>query len=156
MPLSIEQQEPLHNDQSREQPVYKKAMSTLLVEARDADFDWMIRGGDSRNGLVLPPGGVDAPAVLMHVRAIAQRLHEHQGHTDSWMIVANDEVVGLCGYKHPPAIDGMVDIGYSIAASLISKATFAAIGRDRGGPSRSCAVSGGVGRLGLGLRSVGG
>jgi RimJ/RimL family protein N-acetyltransferase len=33
------------------------------------------------------------------------------------MIVANDEVVGLCGYKHPPSIDGAVDIGYGVAAS---------------------------------------
>ena len=92
--------------------------STTLIEATDADFDWMIRGLQvSNRGFTLPPGGVDANEVLVHVRAIARSLQEHQGHTDNWMIVAGHEVVGLCGYKHRPSVDGEVDIGYSIAAS---------------------------------------
>ena len=93
-------------------------MATILVETTDADFEWMIRGvALSHRGFSLPPDGVDTDEVLTHVRAIAQTLHQAQGHTDSWMIVANDEVVGLCGYKHPPSIDGIVDIGYSISVS---------------------------------------
>jgi RimJ/RimL family protein N-acetyltransferase len=89
-----------------------------LIETDDDDFDWML-GGDraSRRGLTLPPGGVDANEILSHVRAIARSLHEQQGHTDNWMIVADNEVVGLCDYKHPPALDGAVDIGYSVSAS---------------------------------------
>jgi RimJ/RimL family protein N-acetyltransferase len=89
-----------------------------LIEATDADFAWMMRGDAvSDRGLMSPPGGVDAPFVLEHVRAMAQRLAAEQGHTDSWMIVAGDEVVGLCGYKRMPSHDGAVDIGYGIAAS---------------------------------------
>jgi RimJ/RimL family protein N-acetyltransferase len=33
----------------------------------------------------------------------------------SWLIVADDEVVGLCSYKQPPSHDGKVEIGYGIA-----------------------------------------
>ena len=92
--------------------------STTLIEATDADFDWIIRRVQvSNRGLTLPPGGVDADEVLVHVRVIARSLQEQQGHTDNWMIVAAREVVGLCGYKHRPSVDGAVDIGYSIAAS---------------------------------------
>jgi RimJ/RimL family protein N-acetyltransferase len=90
----------------------------MLIETNDEDFEWMIGGVHvSNRGLTLPPGGVDVNAVLVHVRAIARSLHEQQGHTDNWMIVAENEVVGLCGYKHPPSVDGTVDIGYSISAS---------------------------------------
>jgi len=89
-----------------------------LIETNDDDFEWMIGGVHvSNRGLTLPPGGVDVNEVLVHVRAIARSLQEHQGHTDNWMIVADNEVVGLCGYKHRPSVDGEVDIGYSIAAS---------------------------------------
>jgi RimJ/RimL family protein N-acetyltransferase len=92
--------------------------TATLLEATDDDFEWMIRGVAVPNrGLSLPPGGVDAKAVLAHVRAIARTLLQQWGRTASWMIVANDEVVGLCGYKYPPTTDGAVDIGYGVAAS---------------------------------------
>jgi RimJ/RimL family protein N-acetyltransferase len=91
--------------------------TATLLEATDEDFAWMIRGVAVPNrGLSLPPGGVDGIAVLAHVRAIAGTLLQQWGRTASWMIVANGEVVGLCGYKHPP-IDGAVEIGYGVAAS---------------------------------------
>jgi RimJ/RimL family protein N-acetyltransferase len=89
-----------------------------LIETTDADFEWMIHSSRmSDRGLTLPPGGVDANDVLIHVRGIARSLYDRQGHSDNWMIVADREVVGLCGYKHPPSADGGVDIGYSIAPS---------------------------------------
>jgi RimJ/RimL family protein N-acetyltransferase len=89
-----------------------------LIETDEADFEWMTGGAStSKRGLTLPPGGVDSNEVLVHVRTIARSLAEQQGHTDNWMIVADREVVGLCGYKHRPSVDGAVDIGYSISAS---------------------------------------
>jgi RimJ/RimL family protein N-acetyltransferase len=92
--------------------------AATILEATDDDFEWMIRGVAVPNrGLSLPPGGVDAKAVLAHVRAIARTLLQQWGRTASWMIVANGEVVGLCGYKYPPTPDGVVDIGYGVAAS---------------------------------------
>lgn len=33
----------------------------------------------------------------------------------NWMIVVQNEVVGLCSYREPPNADGVVEIGYSIA-----------------------------------------
>jgi RimJ/RimL family protein N-acetyltransferase len=75
-----------------------------LLEASDSDFDWMLGIAQGREGLRLPPGGVDDPAVLQ----IARKM------TRTWMIVRDGEVVGLCSYKRPPA-EGRVEIGYSIA-----------------------------------------
>src|SRR5579862_3209407 len=33
----------------------------------------------------------------------------------SWLMVVDDEVVGLCSYKTPPTAEGLVEIGYGIA-----------------------------------------
>jgi RimJ/RimL family protein N-acetyltransferase len=88
-----------------------------LVGLKDEDFEWLMRAeGDARRGLRSPPGGVDELEVLEHVRAITQRL-EAQRYRASWMIVAEGEVVGLIGHKHPPSADGRVEIGYGVAAS---------------------------------------
>jgi len=65
--------------------------------------------------LALPPGGVDAPAVLEHVRGITQRLRQ-AGCFASWMVVSENEVVGLCGYHRPPE-NGRIEIGYGVAES---------------------------------------
>jgi RimJ/RimL family protein N-acetyltransferase len=75
-----------------------------LLEASDADFDWMLGTVKDRAGLRLPPGGVDDPVVLRIVRAM----------TRTWMIVREGEVVGLCSYKRPPS-EGCVEIGFGIA-----------------------------------------
>ncbi len=91
---------------------------TRLVEATDVDFAAMLRGDAVlRSGLIVPPGGVDEPFVLEHVRGIAATLHA-QGYTGGhWMVTADGEVVGLCGFKHVPSPAGEVEIGYGIAAS---------------------------------------
>ncbi len=66
-----------------------------------------------REGLRLPPGGVDDPVVLRIVREMTKRLNA-AGCSGSWMMVRDGEVVGLCSYKRPPA-EGHVEIGYSTA-----------------------------------------
>jgi RimJ/RimL family protein N-acetyltransferase len=66
-----------------------------------------------REGLRLPPGGVDDPVILRIVRKMTKRLNG-AGCSGSWMIVRDGEVVGLCSYKRPPA-EGRVEIGYSTA-----------------------------------------
>lgn len=78
----------------------------------------MLRGDDVLgNGFVIPPGGVDEPFVLGHVRGLAATLHA-QGYTGGqWMVVAHGEVVGLCGFKNVPSAAGEVEIGYGMAAS---------------------------------------
>lgn len=89
---------------------------TVLRRVSDEDFAWMLSGQPARReGLRLPPGGVDEPAVLAHVREITKRVHA-EGCAGSWMIVSDDEVVGLCGYHDAPR-NGETEIGYSVAAS---------------------------------------
>jgi RimJ/RimL family protein N-acetyltransferase len=86
-----------------------------LVAALDEYFAWML--GDAAapmDGLRLPPDGVDSPEMLRVLRAMSARLRDARCE-GSWLIVAGDEVVGLCGYKLPPSEDGKVEIGYGIA-----------------------------------------
>ena len=85
-----------------------------LVAASEADFDWMIRGdGLSKRDFALPPGGVDEVPHLEMLRGVARRLRS--AGIPLWMILAGDEVVGLCSYKDAPTADGSVEIGYEIA-----------------------------------------
>jgi RimJ/RimL family protein N-acetyltransferase len=89
-----------------------------LVEVRDDDFAALLRGEQTlRDGLRVPPGGVDVPGVLAHVRAIAAKLHRAGYRNGHWMVVAGGEIVGLIGFKDPPSALGEVEIGYGIAAS---------------------------------------
>ena len=88
-----------------------------LVEVDDSDFAWLLhKEPQPRSGLRPPPGGVDEPVIVEHVRGIVARLRA-AGCSAGWMIVAADEVVGLCSYKRPPSPQGEVEIGYGIAAS---------------------------------------
>jgi urease accessory protein UreH/RimJ/RimL family protein N-acetyltransferase len=91
--------------------------ATRIVEATDADFAAMLDAQTHvRAELTAAPGGVETPDVLAHVRAMAANL-QRAGHPGRhWLIVSGEEVVGLCGFKAPPA-DGHVEIGYGIAAS---------------------------------------
>lgn len=87
-----------------------------LVPIEDAHFLWMLGKGPAPDAsLALPPGGVDEPETLRIVRDLTRRLHASDSRA-SWMIVAGGEVVGLCSYKLPPK-DGVIEIGYGVAAS---------------------------------------
>ena len=91
---------------------------TSIVELCDADLAEMLRGAPAvRPGLAVPPGGVDDPVVVSHVRRILAGLRAAGYERGHWMIVAGGEVVGLCGIRHPPSADGEVEIGYGIAAA---------------------------------------
>jgi len=87
-----------------------------LIEATDAHFVWMLGGEGAFDGLRLPAGGVDHPAVLKYLRRLAGELCASHG-PGSWLVVADGAVAGLCGYKHAPTAAGAVEIGYGIAAS---------------------------------------
>jgi RimJ/RimL family protein N-acetyltransferase len=88
-----------------------------LVTLRDSDLEAMIAGqARVREEFAMPPGGVDDPVVLGHVRAITARLLS-EGSEAEWMIVADGEIVGLCGHKNVPSETGEVEIGYGVAAS---------------------------------------
>jgi len=89
---------------------------TELVAASDAHLDWMLGGAACSPALRLAPGGVDARPVLEMLRGMMANVRAAHG-GGGWLIVADGEVVGLCSYKRPADADGMVEIGYGIAAS---------------------------------------
>jgi RimJ/RimL family protein N-acetyltransferase len=92
-------------------------LETAIIAANARDFEWLIDGDPPvKDGLRLPPGGVDERPVLEHVRSITAMLQSH-GCAGSWMAVSNGEVVGLCGYKSAPSTEGVVEIGYNVAPS---------------------------------------
>jgi RimJ/RimL family protein N-acetyltransferase len=89
----------------------------ILVEASDSHFAWMLGEAPAPTPqLRLPPDGVDAPDIVRLLRNMARRLRT-VGSRNSWLVVADNEIVGLCGYKQPPAADGKVEIGYGITES---------------------------------------
>jgi len=103
------------------------AEDTRLIEAVDAHFAWMLGEIPAPfPNLRLPPGGVDSHGIIRLLRDMTARMRKEGCH-GSWLIVAGDEVVGLCSYKQPPSNDGKVEIGYGIAAGK----------RDRGYASRA-------------------
>ena len=87
-------------------------MPLSLLPAHDDHFAWML-GERDLEGLLLPAGAVDESAALRLIRSIAARARS-AGRDACWMIVIDDEVVGLCGLKHPPTSDGLAEIGYNI------------------------------------------
>lgn len=98
-----------------------------LIEAVDAHYAWMLGEIPSPfPELRLPQDGVDSPGILRLLRTMTNRL-ANAGCRGSWLIVADHEVVGLCGYKQPPSAEGKVEIGYGIAMGR----------RDRGYASRA-------------------
>jgi RimJ/RimL family protein N-acetyltransferase len=84
-----------------------------LIPPTNADFEWMLGRSPSRPNFKVPQGGVAEDFVIEEIARIAarQRDVEYEG---TWMIVENDEVVGLCGHHGPP-VDGTVEIGYNVA-----------------------------------------
>ena len=89
---------------------------TRLIAGSDAFFGWMLGGPAPMPGLKLPPGGIEEPATLEMLRGLAERIRSVHGRGD-WLIVVDDEVVGMCSYIKPVDAEGVVEIGYGIAAS---------------------------------------
>ena len=93
-----------------------EAEHCTLVQSQDAHFAWMLGEAPAPLAhLCLPPGGVDSPAILRLLRDMLKTL-QAAGCQGSWLIVAGNEVVGICGYKQPPCSEGKVEIGYGVAA----------------------------------------
>ena len=86
---------------------------TVLREATDAHFAWMLGETPSIDDLTLPPGGVGDNATLVLLQASARKFGAC-GRCLSWLIVSGNEVVGLCGFKEIPH-EGIAEIGYGIA-----------------------------------------
>ena len=89
---------------------------TILFEADDQHFTWMLGGAAQTAGLRLPPGGVEERPVIEMLQRLAARLRALD-RVGIWMIVIDNEVVGLCGQKQAPDSDGTVEIGFGVASS---------------------------------------
>ena len=98
-------------DGYRIEAVYHDPVPISLIELTDNEFGWMLNGDGGGEGLRLPSEGIDAE-IAAHVRSLVALLRE-QGCRDNWMMVCDHEVVGLCGFKHPPS-NGAVEIGYNV------------------------------------------
>ena len=88
----------------------------MLVETQDHHFAWMLGAPDPLETLRLPPGGVDEAQVLEMLRRLSAKLRADHG-KGTWMMVVDEEVVGGCSYMHAPDAEGVVEIGYGVAAS---------------------------------------
>jgi RimJ/RimL family protein N-acetyltransferase len=82
-----------------------------LLPAQDAHFAWLLGEAEAPEGLTQPPGGVDQPWVYRWLR----RGLRERGGRGQWLMVADGEVVGLCGHKSLPDEAGGVEIGYGVA-----------------------------------------
>jgi len=93
----------------------KPAIGTLRLVAATDDHFLGIAAGRAPDGLRLPSGGLEAPAIIAMLRglALAVRL---QIDPAAWLIVDEDEVVGLCSITKAFPSRGMVEIGYGIAS----------------------------------------
>ncbi|RYX82451.1 N-acetyltransferase [bacterium] len=87
----------------------------MLIEANDHDFETLIGGGVPA-GLKLPPGGVETPEVLGMLRLLANPIRQSIGHA-AWMIVENEEIVGLLSITKTLPTSGAAEIGYGVAPS---------------------------------------
>lgn len=91
------------------------ALMAQLIPAGDDHFAWMLGEADGPNGLALPPGGVENATVLVMLRRTAAELRDRNV-AGSWLMAADGEVVGLCGFKAVPE-NGVAEIGYGVTAS---------------------------------------
>jgi RimJ/RimL family protein N-acetyltransferase len=88
---------------------------TILLEATDEHYAWML--GESaapKNAPLLLSEGIADRIILQLLRDLALDVGQ-QWTPSSWLIVENNELVGLISYKTVPAADGSIEIGYGIA-----------------------------------------
>ncbi|MEM9972131.1 MAG: GNAT family N-acetyltransferase [Pseudomonadota bacterium] len=86
-----------------------------LQPTTDEHFAEMIDGKAPISTVRVPPNGIDDPTILELLRRGASEMREG-GVQGSWMMVADGEVVGLCGFKGLPTPEGSVEIGYGVAS----------------------------------------
>jgi RimJ/RimL family protein N-acetyltransferase len=87
----------------------------MLIEADDLHFANLVAGVPLEVGS-LANGGLESPDVLAMLRLLAHSVRQ-QFRPAAWLIVERGEVVGLCSILNVPTPEGVVRIGYGIAAS---------------------------------------
>jgi RimJ/RimL family protein N-acetyltransferase len=87
----------------------------MIIEATASDFDALLTGTAPRNLHLVSDSAIAAPEVLQMLSNLASEVHA-QFAPSAWMIVEDDEVVGLCSVVRVPR-EGDVHIGYGVAPS---------------------------------------
>ena len=95
-----------------------KPANVQLLAATDAHFAWMLQQAlaPEPHALRLPPQGVDSTEILTLLRAAAADLRSKFS-GGCWLIIVDQEVVGLISYKRPPDVSGVTEIGFGVAQS---------------------------------------
>ncbi len=87
----------------------------MLVEATDNHFRALVAGVPP-TGLDLPFGGLEPTAVLKMLRELAIEVRSEIDPA-AWMIVVGGVIVGMCSITKAFPREGVVEIGYGIAAA---------------------------------------
>ena len=85
----------------------------MIVEAEAGDFRALIAGQPPR-GLALPEGEVAPLATLEMLGALAEKVRAAFAPA-AWLMVEENEIVGLCSVIHAPTPEGVIEIGYGVA-----------------------------------------
>lgn len=87
----------------------------MLVEATDDIFAQLI-AGDPLPGLVVAEGGLESTDILQMLRGVAAGVRASFA-PSAFLMVEAGEAVGMLSILHPPNPEGVIDIGYGVAAS---------------------------------------
>lgn len=92
-------------------------MTISLFPARSAHFDWLIAGTPVHgpDGIWLAEPEFEPPEILRLLRDAALAVDAVLG-TSAWLILDQKELLGSCDIKCVPDENGIVEIGYGIAA----------------------------------------
>lgn len=86
----------------------------MIIEATASHFS-LLRNGSAPVGLGLAPDNI-APLQVIDMLATLAETIRPQFDPSAWLMVENNEIVGLCSIVRPPAPRG-IDIGYGVAPS---------------------------------------
>ncbi len=89
---------------------------TDLVVCTDAHFAWMLGGEPPPPELRLPPGGIEAAPVIEMLRTLMADIRRTHP-VCAWLMIEDDEVVGLCSLTRASDAEGIPHIGYGVAES---------------------------------------
>jgi RimJ/RimL family protein N-acetyltransferase len=85
----------------------------MIIEATACDFEALLKGTAPRNLRVVPDGTIAPPDVLEMLSKLADEIRPCFA-PSAWLIVGEDEVVGLCSIVRVPQ-GGDIHIGYGVA-----------------------------------------
>ncbi len=86
----------------------------MIIEATASHFA-LLCAGNAPADLRLAPGNIAPPEVIDMLGKLAASIRP-QFDPSAWMIVEDDEIVGLCSIVRPPE-PGLIHIGYGVAPS---------------------------------------